>query len=570
MALLLGAVELATFVLDLAVGRSPLAALATAASLAALAFVCGAVLLAPPLFPALLLCSLLAPLLSLPHVSRRRLRLLGAATLAAALFVGAVGIASGRSVELLGAPGRALLAASLAAFALLALLLVWQTATGLQAAVREAAAVGETFTVLRAADREALEWATFLAEAARLLGESLDLDETLRRIGRLAVPRIADWCTVASREGGAMRRTAVYHADPAKADLARLYAESFPPTEHRPEAARVDLAAEPRLIPEVTHADLARLAQSPAHLDALERLGVASAMVVPLVARGRTIGVLSFMISGGERRYGPKELVRAQELAARAALGVDNARLFRELAEARNRLQEAVAARDEFLTIASHELNTPLTALKIQVELARRQKGTPGQIEERLLSARRQVDRLQSLVARLLDVSQLLAGGPLRLEPRELDLRELVAEVVQRFREPPFGGSELVLDAPEPVFGDWDGFRIDELVTNLVGNAVKYGEGRPVRVSLGRLGDRAQLVVADSGIGIPPEDRERLFGRFERAVSVRSFPGLGLGLWIVRRIVEASGGTVRVESAVGSGSTFFVELPGARERRRGG
>lgn len=231
---------------------------------------------------------------------------------------------------------------------------------------------------------------------------------------------------------------------------------------------------------------------------------------------------------------------------------------------------EAVRARDEFLSIASHELKSPLTALSMQLDvLARPPKAkteaVPQAILDKLTFAKRQVDRLTRLLNELLDISRIHAGR-LSLDIEDVDLTALVREVVDRFADSAANvKSELVVSAQKPCMGRWDRLRIEQVVVNLISNALKFGGGKPIEVTVvGEDGGKlARLGVRDHGIGIAPEEVERIFSRFERAVPSRAYAGLGLGLYIVRQIVTAHGGTIRVESQPGQGATFIVELPTA-------
>jgi signal transduction histidine kinase len=242
-------------------------------------------------------------------------------------------------------------------------------------------------------------------------------------------------------------------------------------------------------------------------------------------------------------------------------MAIDNARLYQDA-------QQAIGARDEFLSVASHELRTPLTPLSLRIHdlLDRARSGRPlaqepERVIARLESASRQVDRVVRLVSNLLDVTRIV-GGRIVLEREETDLVSVVREVLERVEpEAQRANYRVQFDAAGPIVGRWDRLRIDQVVTNLVSNALKYGEGKPVEVAVWREGDRALVRVRDRGIGIAPEQLDRIFARFERAVSERAYGGLGLGLYIVRRFVEAHGGAVRVESRQGEGSTFTVELP---------
>ncbi len=229
---------------------------------------------------------------------------------------------------------------------------------------------------------------------------------------------------------------------------------------------------------------------------------------------------------------------------------------------ARAAAEEALHARDEFISIASHELKTPITSLKLLVQAALR-SGLPedNAIRERFLKVDRQAARLTDLVENLLDVSRVSAGR-LTLAPERTDFAAQVRGSLERFAEEAARrGSELRLDLPASVPGYWDPLRLGQIIDNLVSNALKYGEGRQIDISLTAERGLARLTVRDRGISIKPEDQARIFERFERAVSVRKFGGLGLGLWVVRELVTKMGGEITVRSSPGEGSTFRVTLP---------
>jgi signal transduction histidine kinase len=261
-------------------------------------------------------------------------------------------------------------------------------------------------------------------------------------------------------------------------------------------------------------------------------------------------------------------VVAAMTSAAREAVQERDraAEILRE-SDARERaraveLQAALRIRDTFLSIASHELKTPLTALKLSAQgLLRASAGAPGPATRAAELVLAQVTRLTTLVNALLDVSQMNEGR-LRLEPVALDLASLVREVAGRLAgDAVAAGSTLEVDAPAPVEGRFDRLRVEQVVTNLLSNAIKYGEGRPVTVRVDGDAGAAEVLVRDRGIGIAAGEQARIFERFERADGARGYGGFGLGLWIVRELVTAHGGSIAVESAPGAGSTFRVRLP---------
>jgi PAS domain S-box-containing protein len=237
-------------------------------------------------------------------------------------------------------------------------------------------------------------------------------------------------------------------------------------------------------------------------------------------------------------------------------------------------LRKAIILRDDFLSVASHELRTPLTSLKLEVanlsRIARRDGGSSS--APRLIAKVEKIDsqaaRLHRLIDELLDVSRI-AAGRLELHVEAVDLAQIVNEVGTRFSdEAARVGSTLNIHAPASVVGRWDKSRLDQVVTNLVSNAIKYGDCKPIDVTLEAEDDRAVVTIRDRGLGIAQNDHERIFGRFERAASTRHYGGIGLGLWIVKQIIDALGGTVTVQSTPGTGSTFTVELPRSADKAR--
>jgi signal transduction histidine kinase len=303
-----------------------------------------------------------------------------------------------------------------------------------------------------------------------------------------------------------------------------------------------------------------------------ERMGLRANLTVPVLMHGTwryALGITSFTHDVDW----PDVLVpRVKILAEMFAHAYEHARAERELKQQCLAAQQAIRVRDDFLSVASHELRTPCTSLKLAVQAlsrdrAGRQELAPPVARRFFDTIEQQVSNLNVLVDRLLDVS-LIAGGQLQLERSRVDLGDVARAAVARLQELlRASGSALIVDAPEPVVGSWDRVRIEEAATNLVANAIKFGAGAPIEVMVGAEGDAATLIVRDHGIGIPLVEQARIFERFERAVSSANFGGFGLGLYITNAIVNAHGGSIALTSHPGEGSTFVVRLPLASESR---
>lgn len=271
---------------------------------------------------------------------------------------------------------------------------------------------------------------------------------------------------------------------------------------------------------------------------------------------GNIIGFSKVTRDLTERKQAEEELRRA------------NQELDRRVRARTAELEKALAARDEFVSIASHELKTPLTALRLQAQILLRniQKRDSPTVSPELLTQfaqqiDQQIDRLTRLVEDMLDISRIQLGK-LSTRPEPTDLGQLVRSVADRFYlQLKAARCDLRLALQEPILGNWDPGRIEQVVLNLLSNAVKYGPGKPIVIEAFARVDAAIIRVCDQGIGIAPENQERIFERFERAIAPNQTSGLGLGLYIAREIVRAHGGKITVESALGRGSCFEVELP---------
>jgi signal transduction histidine kinase/tetratricopeptide (TPR) repeat protein len=288
--------------------------------------------------------------------------------------------------------------------------------------------------------------------------------------------------------------------------------------------------------------------------------GLRSILCAPIFVRARAVACLYVTHSRVGRLFGEEEERLAQFIGTLAGAALENAAGFAQI-------EEAVRMRDEFLAIASHELKTPLTPLQLQIDdfarVLRRRGVDDDAVTQRLTIMVRQTTRLSKLVENLLDLSRI-AAGRLTLQPEEFDFTEMVRDVARRMApEAEHLGCGLEIRAGEAIRGRWDQLRLEQVVSNLLANAIKYGAAHPIEIEVQALDDApaVRLRMRDHGIGMSAQDAARVFERFERAVSVRHYGGLGLGLYITRQIVEAHGGQITVESRPGEGATFTVILP---------
>ena len=414
----------------------------------------------------------------------------------------------------------------------------------------------------RTAAEAGQERLAFLAEASAVLAASLDYEEIVRSVAQLAVPRIADWVFVEMlQEDGSISRVAMAHTDPSKEAFALEYDQRYPLDPNAPVgSANVIRTGRPELTPEIPDALLQAVAVDAEQLRILRELGFRSSMVVPLQAGGRTIGDLALVVAESGRRYADDDLAFAQELAVRCALAIDNARLYREA-------QQAIQVRDEFLAIASHELKTPLTGLIGHIALLKRRFERDHSHNHRdLRSLERitdQAERLRKLVVDILDLSRIQLGV-FAAERRPMDLSALVGEVVKEM-QPTLWQHQLELHgATAPLMIDGDRQAMEQVLQNLLGNAVKYSpNGGTITLRVEQQDGQIFLEVTDPGIGIPAAAQPHLFDRFFRAENVREqqISGFGIGLFLVNQVVGLHGGTVRVMSREGDGSTFLICLP---------
>jgi signal transduction histidine kinase/CheY-like chemotaxis protein len=432
----------------------------------------------------------------------------------------------------------------------------------------------------------------FLAEVSQVLASSLDYHANLQNVARLSVPQLADWCAIYIIEDDeSIQPIAISHIDPQKVEYAKEVLWRYPVDPGTLQGwPSVMQSGSPLLVPSVSVEILRSIARDEQHFQVLLQMGMSSYLCVPLKAREQILGTISLVRIDRSPAYTQNDQQLAVDLARRVSVSIENAKLYHEA-------QEAIRARDEFLSIASHELKTPLTTLQLEVQmllrLSRKGSGvvpmpvgagaessrggafevgrgsmgkpapsfTPEFIATKLEVLEHQTKKLSKLINNLLDVSRI-AAGRLEIRLEEVDVARVVRDVITRFG-PQFSlaGSILTLKADSPIIAKLDRLRIEQVITNLVSNTLKYGRGKPVEVLVEEFDHKCRIVVSDHGIGIAPEHKTRIFERFERAAASRNYGGLGLGLYIVKQIVDGLCGTVYVESNLGAGSTFTVELP---------
>ena len=397
-------------------------------------------------------------------------------------------------------------------------------------------------------------------EASRVLTSSLDYETTIAGLVRLCVPKYADWCAVDVLVGREIKQLAVAHIDPAKVKLARELREKYPPPNDSPEGMPYVIRTGNRVFfPKVTDDMLVAAAQSEEHLAILRSLTIHSVMVVPLNARGSTLGALTLVSSRPDLDYDDASLALAEQLASRAAVAIDNARLYRAALAANQ-------AKSSFLATMSHELRTPLTAIIGYEELM--SEGISGPISDtqrqQLRRIKASAKHLLSLIDEILLFARVEAGREsLHLEPTRA---KAIVQDALAFVAPTAEDREVVVRAEEidpglTLYTDMGKLR--QMLLNLLANAVKFTPHGEVVVHVEERGDMVAFDVRDTGVGIEPEALEHIFDPFWQVeqTTTRKTGGSGLGLSVTRRLARLLGGDVAVESKPGIGSKFTIVVP---------
>jgi PAS domain S-box-containing protein len=418
------------------------------------------------------------------------------------------------------------------------------------------------------ADKRRATQREILSDVTSTLAGSLDLEATLARVAQLLVPRFADWCAVelVKADGNGSEQLAVAHVDPKKIAFAEELRRKYPPDPKAPSGVpNVLRTGKPEHYAEIPDELLVKAAKDEEHLRITRELALRSALVVPLIARGKTFGALTMVYAESGRRYTETDLAFAEQLAERAAMAVDNARLFTKERDARETADTATRLKDEFLATLSHELRTPLTAVLGWSRMLNDGTLDESKHAKALATIDRNAVAMAQLVDDLLDVSRIISGK-LRIDTQPTALAPIVDAAIESVK-PAANAKDVTirtnLEDASPVMGD--GRRLQQIIWNLLSNAVKFTpRGGRVEVSVVRSDSNLELRVSDTGRGIEPSFLPFVFDRFRQqdASFTRTTGGLGLGLAITRHLVELHGGTIDAESeGKDLGAKFTIRLP---------
>lgn len=403
----------------------------------------------------------------------------------------------------------------------------------------------------------------FLSEASKILSSSLNYTTTVANVGKRLVPQIADWCSVdILDENGVLQPLVLSHKDPKKIqwikDLREKGLLKLADSRGLPNVIRTGKA---EFYPVITDDMLVAAALTKRQLALLRSLGVSSAIIVPLFSQGRAIGGITLANAESKRRFSQTDFAMVTELGSRISLAIDNARLYKEA-------QDAIAVRDEFISVASHELKTPVTSLKVYTQVLIQQAREKGDttIEKYLFKMDDQIDKLTKLIHDLLDISQIEIGK-LTYSKSYFSIDSIIRDIVEDLQKIT-SKHRLIVEGRTrgKVYGDKD--RIGQIIINLLTNAIKYSpKADKVLIYLSHKKGKIYISVIDFGIGIDPINKDKIFERFYQVNNIeeRTFPGLGIGLYLSQEIAKRHGGIIKVKSQKGKGSTFTLILPIAKE-----
>jgi PAS domain S-box-containing protein len=420
-------------------------------------------------------------------------------------------------------------------------------------------------TVMDITDRiEAEADQKFLSQASELLNGSLDYREILKTLSDYAIDYFCDGVIIDELESdGTIKRLMVVHPDEKVVNNFETFENEYPERHISNSVINTLITGKALFVEEAdSFIDQHCQNQSKSYIKKIKSLNIKSSIGVRLKGRESILGMITFLVmkkSGKELKK--KHLWLSEELAYRVSMAYENSLIHQSS-------QEAIRSRDEFLSIASHELKTPLQSLTLQNQMRKRNLGknlvdafTPEKVSTMIEADLRHLMRITRLIDDMLDISRIRAGK-LTFMKEKIEFNSFVKDVFERFKPQVEAiGCYITLSCTTEVITHIDIYRIEQVIVNLLTNAMKYGAGTPIKVEIFKKDDKIQLHVHDQGPGIKYEDTERIFERFERAISSNEVSGLGLGLYISRQIMEQNDGRLYVLSVLGKGSTFVMELP---------
>ena len=405
----------------------------------------------------------------------------------------------------------------------------------------------------------------FLTQVKSLLISTIDYDQILDRIAYATIPHLSDGCIVDILEGSEIKRIVTSHKDPVIQDHMYNIKELFPPRrDSNQPTSLVIQTGEAKMITNVNSNHIKEGTFSNVHEELISRMDLNSLICVPLHIRGKIIGAITILNTGTRANLNSDDLIIAKELAHYASVAIDNAALYKDA-------KSAIQLRDDFISIASHELKTPITSLQLQVQVLNslvsglENNSEETQVMRKFLgSTNVQLKRLTRLVDDMLDISRI-DTGKLKLNIKRVNLTGVVLDVLDRFNDQLESHKiQVEFKCDKDVYYECDPERMDQVITNFMSNAIRYGRKNPIRLLLEEDSTHAIFKIKDHGRGVEKFDQERIFKRFEQAHTSEDVNGLGLGLYINHKIIEEHAGEISIESEIGKGSTFTVTLPKQR------
>ncbi len=412
--------------------------------------------------------------------------------------------------------------------------------------------------------KRAQERERYLAEATARLVSPLESTEMLAEIARLAVPELADICAIGLFDSTS-RTARVETAGPT--DEERPYVDRIhlrewcaaPGTEAT--IGDVIAAGQPVLVPDFSPPWIAACASDAEQRQAAMALDGSSIICVPLLARGETIGMATFATTRSRRRYGERDLLLMSEVASRLSIALENIRLYRDLQETARDLQRANAAKDEFLGLVSHELRTPITVIYGNSQVLSRRRGSldDDAVVEALVDINAEADRLNRIIENLLILARVERGQP---EAGTVRVDEVLRALIEAHQRQHAQRNVTVKIDDGPIVAETSDFAVEQVVRNLLSNAEKYSPpSTPIEVVMTRNGNDVAIEIADRGVGIDNEEAEHIFDPFYRSERTHDVSGVGIGLTVCKRLVEAHGGRIWAQPREGGGTIVGITLP---------